>query len=399
MDRNRQLNAFFEQVRLGMKFAKDYEAKHKNLLAKNFNTMNFVRWDENKVSEIIGFLLDPKGVHDQGSVYLDLFFKQFVSKIKFTDREAVTVILEDRTFEDRRIDIVLSYRNYQKVIGIENKINLKTKDQENQVTDYMCFLEEIVKDKHVDENNYMLFYLTPKGRELSEDSVNKEKAEQWKEEGKLVCINYEDHIIPFLEDCIKETTNERVRYFITDFRKQLIENYMGKEGVDQSMIINQLVGSENIEVAFPIQNTLPHFKQEVKERLNVQMQELAEELTEELQQEIKYVKEHHHFELPQLKKTYVKYSYEFSGVIYGLVKQYDYFTNENSEKMIIEGLSKALGIKFKTTPWWPCYKLEYENIDTIAEFWIDAQSGKFKEFMRDFIYKVVRLDEAFLEQL
>ncbi|MDM1363194.1 PD-(D/E)XK nuclease family protein [Myroides marinus] len=399
MDSDKQLNAFFEQVKLGMKFAKDYEAKHKNLLAKNFNTMDFVRWDENKVSEIIGFLLDPKGVHDQGSVYLDLFFKQFVSKIKFTDREAVTVILEDRTFEDRRIDIVLSYKNYQKVIGIENKINLYTKDQKNQVADYMRFLEEIVKDKQVEKDSYMLFYLTPKGRELSEDSANKGEAEQWKEEGRLVCINYEDHIIPFLEDCIKETSNERVRYFITDFRKQLIENYMGKEGVDQSMIINQLANTENIEVAFAIQNTLPHFKQEVKERLNIQMQELAEELTEELQQEIKYVKEHHHFEIPQLKNTYVKYSYEMNGVIYGLVKQPDYFNNVNSEKIIIEGLSNVLGIKFKTSPWWPCYAFEYENIEVVAEFWSDAQSGKFKEFMRNFIYKVVRLDEAFLEQL
>lgn len=395
MDRDKQLNAFFEQVKLGMKFAKDYEAKHKNLLAKNFNTMDFVRWDENKVSEIIGFLLDPKGVHDQGSVYLDLFFKQFVSRIKFTDREAVEVKLEDRTFEDRRVDIVLSYKEYQKVIGIENKINLSTKDQKDQIADYMCYLEGIAKDK----NNYMLFYLTPKGRELSEDSVNKEQAEQWKEAGKLVCINYEDHIIPFLEDCIKETTNERVRYFITDFRKQLIENYMGKEGIDQSMIINQLVGSENIEAAFVIQNTLSQFKQEIKEQLNAQMQELAEELREELKQDIRYVKEHHHFELPQLKKTYVKYSYEFSGVIYGLVKQHDYFTNENSEKLIIEGLSNALGIKFKTTPWWPCYELEYKNIENTPNFWIDAQSGKFKEFMRDFIRKVVLLDEAFLEQL
>ncbi|MDM1346495.1 PD-(D/E)XK nuclease family protein [Myroides marinus] len=399
MDRDKQLNAFFEQVGLGMKFAKDYEAKHKNLLAKNFNTMDFVRWDENKVSEIIGFLLDPKGVHDQGSVYLDLFFKQFVSKIKFTDREAVTVILEDRTFEDRRIDIVLSYKNYQKVIGIENKINLYTKDQKNQVADYMRFLEEIVKDKQVEKDSYMLFYLTPKGRELSEDSANKGEAEQWKEEGKLACINYEDHIIPFLEDCIKETSNERVRYFITDFRKQLIENYMGKEGIDQSMIINQLVGSENIEIAFAIQNTLSQFKQEIKEQLNAQMYDLAEELTEELGQEIIYVKEHHHFEIPQLKNTYVKYSYEMNGVIYGLVKQYDYFTNENSEKLIIAGLSNVLGIKFKTSPWWPCYAFEYENIEVVAEFWSDAQSGKFKEFMKDFIYKVVRLDEVFLEQL
>ncbi|MDM1501915.1 PD-(D/E)XK nuclease family protein [Myroides marinus] len=399
MDRNQQLNAFFEQVRLGMKFAKEYEGKHKNLLAKNFNTMDFVRWDENKVSEIIGFLLNPKGGHDQGSVYLDLFLRQFVPSIRLTDKEEVAVILEDRTFEDRRIDIVLSYRNYQKVIGIENKINLKTKDQENQVTDYMCFLEEIVKDKHVDENNYMLFYLTPKGRELSEDSVNKEKAQQWKEEGKLACINYEDHIIPFLEDCIKETSNERVRYFITDFRKQLIENYMGKEGIDQSMIINQLANTENIEVAFAIQNTLPHFKQEVKERLNVQMQELAEELTEILKQEIRYVKEHHHFELPELNKTYVKYSYEYGGVIYGVVKQYDYFANENSEKMIIEGLSKALGIKFKTSPWWPCYVLEYEDIEKTAKFWVDVQSGKFKEFMKEFIYKVLKLDSLYLAQL
>lgn len=398
MRENNQLTAFLEQAKIGMKFAKDYEAKHRNILAKNFNAMDFVRWDENKVSEIIGFLLNPKGEHDQGGIYLDLFLKRLAVPIKFTEKEAVEVILEDRTFENRRIDIVLSYKNYKKIIGIENKINLTTKDQENQVADYMCFLEEIVKENCVDEHSYMLYYLTPKGRELSKESGGN-KAEKWIEEGKLVPINYEDHIIPFLEECVKETKNERVRYFITDFRKQLIENYMGKEGVDQSIIINQLNNSENIDVAFAIQNTLPQFKQEMRDLLNVQMQELANDLSEELKQEVRYVKEHQHFELSELNKTHIKYSYEMNGVIYGLVKQYDYYTHENSEKMIIEGLNNALGIKFKTSPWWPCYKLEYESIDVSPDFWKDVQSREFKVFMKAFILKVLNLDNSILDQL
>jgi hypothetical protein len=376
--------SFFREIQARSKFEIEYEKRHSKKLASKFNAMKFLNWNENKVSEIISFFLDPNEDHGQGDIYLKLFKEELGLHFHYNTAEKVRVILEDSTFEKRRVDIVLKNHDQSSVLGIENKIYPWTKDQKSQVEDYLKYLQSI------SNNHYQLLYLTPKSKELTEYSGGKH-IEKLIETGKLNLINYEEHIIPLLKEFIKNTENERVRCFLIDFESQLIENYMGKENLDLGTL-NHFISEtdENIETAFKVSNTLNSIKQEMKNLVDLQMIQLADELTTQLNMHITYNEQFHHFYIPVFKNVFVRFNYEEGGVIYGLVKTPEYM-NLRREKVYFNEQRNQLGIKFRTSPLWPLYFLQYHNIEYNAAFWIDVKNGTFKEFMKNFISAVLQL--------
>ncbi|WFB69349.1 MULTISPECIES: PD-(D/E)XK nuclease family protein [Chryseobacterium] len=375
--------SFFREIQARSKFEMEYEKRHSNKLASKFNAMKFLNWNENKVSEIIAFFLDPNEDHGQGDIYLKLFKEELGLYFPYDTPKKVQVILEDSTFENRRVDIVLRNQDQSSVLGIENKIYPWTKDQENQVEDYLKYLQ------YISNNHYQLLYLTPKSKELTEYSGGKE-IERLIETGKLYLINYEEHIIPLLKEFIKNTENERVRCFLVDFESQLIENYMGKENLDLGSLNHFITETEeNIETAFKVSNTLNSIKQEMKNLVDQQMYQLVDELTEELKMRIIYNEQFHHFEIPVFKNFFIKFNYEEGGVIYGLVKTPQYM-DSHYDKVYLNDLRNYLGVKFRTSHWWPLFFLQYHNIEHDAAFWIDVKNGTFKEFMKSFIITVLQ---------
>lgn len=384
--------SFFREIQTRSKFEIEYEKRHSKKLATQFNAMKFLHWNENKVSEILAFFLNPNEGHGQGDIYLKLFKEELGIHFLYDNPAKVQVILEDSTFENRRVDIVLKNQNSLQVIGIENKIYPWTRDQKNQVKDYLKYLESISK------GNYQLLYLAPKSKELTEYSGGKD-IEKLIEAGKLYLINYEEHIIPLLKEFIKNTENERVRCFLVDFESQLIENYMGKENLDPGSLSHFIIETEdNIETAFKISNTLHSIKQDMKELVNKQMNELTDELTDELKVKITYNEQFHHFEIPFFKNVFVKFNYEMGGVIYGLVKTPEYKAI-NKDKICFTELRDHLNIKFKTSQWWPLYFLQYNNIEHNSEFWVDIKNGTFKLFMKAFIIKVLEAPDDMIKGL
>lgn len=317
-----------------------------------------------------------------------MFIEYLGLDFSYANSNDIQVILEDTTFEKRKVDVVINYKNGKRVLGIENKIYPWTSDQKNQVKDYLNYFLKSCKS-----DEYQLVYLAPKAKILTEYSAG-EEIEKLKKANKLIVINYEDHIIPLLGEFVKYTENERVRCFLTDFERQLIENYMGKENLDDMLLNNFVMESEeNIRTAFSISNTLNSVKQELKELIHQQMNELSEELTTELGIKVVYHEQFNHFDISSLNNFHVKYNYEELGVIYGLVKKPE-FMNLHGGKVYLDGLREHLGIKFRTSHWWPLYFLQYKNIDHNPEFWIDITSGKFKAFMEEFIFEVINSPDS-----
>ncbi|OCA77042.1 hypothetical protein BBI01_00830 [Chryseobacterium artocarpi] len=384
--------SFFREIQARSKFEIEYEKRHSKKLATQFNAMKFLHWNENKVSEILAFFLNPNEDHGQGDIYLKLFKEELGLHFPYDNPKKVQVILEDSTFEKRRVDIVLKNQDSLHVIGIENKIYPWTKDQKNQVQDYLKYLQ------YISTHHYQLLYLAPKSKELTEYSGG-EEIETLIETGLLRLINYEDDIIPLLKEFIKNTENERVRCFLMDFENQLIENYMGKENLDPGSLSHFMTETEdNIETAFQISNTLHSIKQDMKGLADQQMLQLADELSEELNIKVIYDEQYHQFGISVLKNVYVRFNYEEGGVIYGLVKT-PVFMDRYREKVYFEDLRNYLGIKFRTSHLWPLYFLQYGNIDHNAEFWVDIKNGNFKLFMKTFIMKVLEAPEDIIKDL
>src|SRR5688572_14605004 len=103
--------------------------------------------------------------------------------------------------------------------------------------------------------------------------------------------------------------------------------------------------------------------------------------------QLPYDAQHNHFELPNLKNCYVKYTYETGGVRYGLVKKPAYYT-AHPEKISRPDLATYFGIKFKSPAWWPLYVQYYSDIDTREDFWLDIRNGHFSNYMKEFIQRV-----------
>ena len=210
--------------------------KHKKvdeMTGKNFNIFKVCEIDEKEVliCRFIYQLINPKGLHNQGDAFLRKFItdvlggvisdsdgKDDSERLVITENELlnVKVYKEFVINNNRRIDLFIETNEH--TIPIEVKIFAG--DQENQCNDYLKY-----------SKNSKLYYLTLFGDPPSDYSYNynniKEKSVNFEDEldqkiedikDEISCISFRDHIVPWIEDCIKDIN-------IID-KKQIVDNLM-----------------------------------------------------------------------------------------------------------------------------------------------------------------------------
>lgn len=173
--------------------------KHNNELARitgsDFNVFKIIKFksDELKHSAFLAELLNPKGSHGQGSIFLKLFIEK--NKILNFSCETAVVTIEKwignkNDIEGGRIDIFIEDQKGN-FITIENKVDAK--DQEKQLIRY---------HNHHPKN---IFYLTKFGVEANSISTEDEvKSIKLQAKNDYKCISYKYDIIDWLEQCQKE---------------------------------------------------------------------------------------------------------------------------------------------------------------------------------------------------
>jgi len=92
--------------------------------------------DESSHSKILTMLLDPKGPHGKGYLFLKLFFENFLPNVIINDFSSCKVYREHYIGDLGRIDIYIDCQNFGVVI--ENKIN-DADDQYAQLKNMMNF--------------------------------------------------------------------------------------------------------------------------------------------------------------------------------------------------------------------------------------------------------------------
>jgi hypothetical protein len=184
---------------------KSYEKLAKST-GENFNifTVMGVENDEVKThSRIIAELLNPKGSHSQGSIFLKLFFEEIeeLNNIKNFDFDNAKVKVEEHIGEINKeytiggyIDIVIK-DNKGNILVIENKIDAP--DQKGQLLRYKNHYK-----------NCKLIYLTKDGKTPSKESYchPDEKININIEDIILVC--YKNMILSWIERCHKEAIQQ-----------------------------------------------------------------------------------------------------------------------------------------------------------------------------------------------
>ena len=180
----------------------------------------FIEPDENRLSDVLAFLLDPKESHGQGDLFLRLMFDRLglLADAKCIQhatvrREAATHnILNSR----RRMDIVVDAGAW---LAIENKVD--SPEQPEQVKDYLDHLHHYTR--HSSSVRAALIYLSPNGR--PPESVSEMQIDEIKASVELHCWNYHVELRQWLESCQRDCAAPKICQFLSDLMAYIKENY------------------------------------------------------------------------------------------------------------------------------------------------------------------------------
>lgn len=209
--RQAELGRFFTAVSHRAERADVQQRRRDKRQATGFNVFDLIEPDENKLSDILADLLNPRGSHGQRDRFLRLLLQQFDlgSGTKLTgdatvQREAPTHGIQKYL---RRMDVLVEAGV---LLAIENKVN--SSEQLDQVKDYMEHLRYCTQRSH---RRGVLIYLTPDGRRP--ESLERASFDEAEADGSLRCWSYRIQLRGWLEQCRSQCAAQKIRVFLSDF--------------------------------------------------------------------------------------------------------------------------------------------------------------------------------------
>lgn len=219
---------------------KKYEEIAK-ITGENYNVFKVLGFTTKEVklhSAFIADLLNPKGSHGMGDVFLKIFIRQLPDNIQkqITDtRDTIIEVekwlgkIDNIDWTGGYIDILISFKNSVSII-IENKINAL--DQEGQLRRYFNF-----------KQSASIIYLSLDGKKAIDYSTKNIEFPD-----KLIhpiLFSYRENIKQWLEECIKETVylpllRETISQYVNIIRHLTHQTMENKE---QEEIISKILSN------------------------------------------------------------------------------------------------------------------------------------------------------------
>ncbi len=207
-DSGKCTNNYFASLQDELDRAREEIGRHRLQFAPEFNVFDYIRPDENLLSDIFADLLNPNGAHGQRDCFLRLFIDRLNMRLD-RDLKRATVNREDRTRyianARRRIDIVVGIDQFG--IGIENKP--WSKEMVNQLKDYMEQMRRRFGD------NFLIVYLSGDGS-APQDSWSVDELIDLEKHGQFRLLAYPMELRGWLEDCVKHSKAARISAFLCD---------------------------------------------------------------------------------------------------------------------------------------------------------------------------------------
>ncbi|WP_341220688.1 PD-(D/E)XK nuclease family protein [Polaribacter atrinae] len=204
--------------------------------AFDFNLFDFFRIGENKISQLLAFLLNPKESHGQGDLFLRSFFLRL--KIDYPETDVLEICCEKTIENKRRLDIYIRFKNY--ALAIENKV--WAADQYNQLRDYNHYLNTNFPGA------YHLIYLNPYGNSPSIGSMQTAHTDKLKKEKRLKILSYTKNIIPILDSWANECEAPRVVFFINELKMHFKNSFLGTKSNVMKNELKDLIYQNKQEV-------------------------------------------------------------------------------------------------------------------------------------------------------
>jgi hypothetical protein len=195
-----------------------YEKELEKYTSLNFNIFRYINVNENKISEIIVDILNPKGEHGQGSIFLNEFLQILgIDKRDKTPTINTEVLTRQHINNLRRMDILIDWIDFG--IMIENKPRYD--DKSDQLKDYA----EDLKNKY-GKRNFAMVYLSNDGHFPSEKSISKELKQELETNNQFVHITYNDKFKKWIEKCVILCQSEKYKWFLKEFLDNTLNNYL-----------------------------------------------------------------------------------------------------------------------------------------------------------------------------
>ena len=242
-------------------------------------------------SRFITELLNPKGSHLQGDVFLKIFLEIVNVGEEVFDVSANPSVIKEKNLgrintdksEGGFVDIFISNGKDQNIC-IENKIYAG--DQQNQIFRYCNYNKE----------KNTVFYLTLYGKEPEEKSKNGLTSDLSANDEKppdFFCISYQDHIQDWLKRCLEVSHSEpilreSIRQYLISIQ-QLTHTMDNKEKKEfEELLLNNFKEVQVIAKQFPIltKQMIKAFKKDICVALKSKLSEFEVRESKEAHQHI-----------------------------------------------------------------------------------------------------------------
>ena len=377
-------------------------------------------------------LLDKDANHGVGKGFLEAFLKMVKealkldfqydvnsSHVEYKDKYIGEVKISEKDGESTggEIDIFL-YDEKGHAIIIENKFDRygnPAQEQPRQLERYHNFGKKEYKDK------FILIYLTPSGREASEDSTGPNKITYYPMSYDL--SDNKPNILSWLAECLNISKgcpriHEVIKQYITYIKNT--RQIMEKE--DQKELLNLLLSEENVDVTLGILRDEQMIKEKIRRDFCDQLVKLAGEYGLELREQynanivtwnsdygwmIFVGKKRHQSQVGFVIGNFSRKNEDYGGMLYGLSIINGYFSNLGELKNVFKIESSDLNDQPLFGPWnywhqlpdgkdikkdfpwgysflsdekrtWKKNWFDWDDLQTLA----DMRNGKMLDFMR-----------------
>lgn len=203
-----------QRVRDGQQASARAQAIYASRLAPAFSPFDFIAPDEMKLSQLLAWLLDPKGSHAQGTLFLCSYVRRFGLLLDLAQAgdarvgvEVLTDVLDDW---NRRVDVLVRIGAH--AIVIENKP--WADDQPGQVAHYLSWLDATTSGEK------RLIYLTQGGAAPQDKSIPEAQRDQRQASGELVLQSFID-VADWIDEIRGQCRADRVNAFLAEFAQYL----------------------------------------------------------------------------------------------------------------------------------------------------------------------------------
>ena len=266
--RTRQYERFFDGLAPRLETAQLLERELDSRLARRFNAFDYLRTDELGLSRIVGDLLNPRGAHGQGPLFLRTLLDGLQEFDAPDDLNRTRVTLEKWIADDRRLDVYVDI-DERHGLAIENKP--WAGDQKNQVRDYLEWLKG-------QRSRFVLIYLSPRGDPPDEYSVRLSALKKLEGGRLFVIVPYHDHgdwedkfdgfrtdysLTRWMADCRKQCDVDKLRWFLRE-AGTWCEREFGEQAMTSAEMdtVSEFVGSskQNMETALAVYDAWPRVR-------------------------------------------------------------------------------------------------------------------------------------------